>query len=504
MADLQQRRRRLAAGEAAEEEALLQLEKELQEQEALPALNDETEIPDEGPEMREKTTVEDMIAVETPKALAPRASEAALFSPAQPATLEAQAAHLYGGPKVLQGIADGSQETVAPEVPRPKFLEDERAKEMALLSTATGSPSPMDLAAMMAKVDGGGPMMQMLLGLYQENQKLKEAMHGVGGDHALQAGAHGGGLPGTDLRRGYPGGAAGNVLHRGRAALADGGEGVRGRSGSRGGAGLPGGQGHSSMAQEMLTPHKGGGTEPEFETPEEDKPEHLGQEQRDLYALTPMQQFAKLQPMMDQATSEGRARPGDGHGGDRGRATRGTTSRERATGRSTSKDRTFRGIPTPKVGRTMEPTPQAAAGPGHAGAALPRMQEERMQHQMDIMMKMTTHLLEGKKGSPEEGMEQVRPGTTTLATLVEPGETAPIDYADWLTTIEPAMQDLSDASYIWWDHIMKVSQMWYQDYVKLRPLQRTTFEAAPDEELKKKKWVRVERRAVTMMMGAVP
>ena len=127
-----------------------------------------------------------------------------------------------------------------------------------------------------------------------------------------------------------------------------------------------------------------------------------------------------------------------------------------------------------------------------------------MQHQMDIMMKMMTHLLEGKKDPVEEGMEQVRPGTTTLATLVEPGETAPIDYADWLTTIEPAMQDLSDASYVWWDHIMKVSQMWYQDYVKLRPLQRSTFEATPDEELKKKKWVRVERRAVTMMMGAVP
>ena len=127
-----------------------------------------------------------------------------------------------------------------------------------------------------------------------------------------------------------------------------------------------------------------------------------------------------------------------------------------------------------------------------------------MQHQLGVMTKMMVHLLEGKKDSGEEGMEQVRPGTTTLATLAEPGETAPIDYADWLTTIEPAMQDLSDASYIWWDHIMKVSQMWYQDYVKLRPLQRTTFEATPDEELKKKKWVRVERRAVTMMMGAVP
>ena len=101
-------------------------------------------------------------------------------------------------------------------------------------------------------------------------------------------------------------------------------------------------------------------------------------------------------------------------------------------------------------------------------------------------------------------MEQVRPGTSTLTTLVEPGETAPIDFSDWLTTIEPAMQDLSDGSHVWWNHILTQSQQWYLEYMKLRPLQRTTFEATPDEELRKNKWVRVERRAVTMMMAAVP
>ena len=55
MADLQQRRRRSAAGDRAEDEALAQLEMELQVQDPLPALKDETEIPDEEPEG--KTTV---------------------------------------------------------------------------------------------------------------------------------------------------------------------------------------------------------------------------------------------------------------------------------------------------------------------------------------------------------------------------------------------------------------------------------------------------------------
>ena len=123
-----------------------------------------------------------------------------------------------------------------------------------------------------------------------------------------------------------------------------------------------------------------------------------------------------------------------------------------------------------------------------------------MQHQLDVVTKMMTFLMDGKKDASDGSMEQVRPGTTSLATLVEPADTAPIDFADWLTVIEPAMQDLSDSSYAWWEKVMTEATTWYQDYVKLRPLQRSMFEASPSSELRN----RVERRAVTMMMSAVP
>ena len=39
----------------------------------------------------------------------------------------------------------------------------------------------------------------------------------------------------------------------------------------------------------------------------------------------------------------------------------------------------------------------------------------------------------------------------TLPVLPEPSATAPIDLADWLTMIEPAMTDLSDSSGEWWE-----------------------------------------------------
>ena len=47
-------------------------------------------------------------------------------------------------------------------------------------------------------------------------------------------------------------------------------------------------------------------------------------------------------------------------------------------------------------------------------------------------------------------MEQVKPAVTQLPMLQEPGDTAPIDFADWLTMIEPVMTDLSDGSHFWW------------------------------------------------------
>ena len=63
-------------------------------------------------------------------------------------------------------------------------------------------------------------------------------------------------------------------------------------------------------------------------TPEEEGRGGLGQERKDLYSLTPMEQFEKLQMMMDQATTGRGLRPGASLGGDRGRATRASTSRE--------------------------------------------------------------------------------------------------------------------------------------------------------------------------------
>ena len=48
------------------------------------------------------------------------------------------------------------------------------------------------------------------------------------------------------------------------------------------------------------------------------------------------------------------------------------------------------------------------------------------------------------------------------------------------------------------------ARQWYNKYIQLRPIQRTTFTIEPSAELKKVKWTRVEKRAISMMLTAVP
>lgn len=60
----------------------------------------------------------------------------------------------------------------------------------------------------------------------------------------------------------------------------------------------------------------------------------------------------------------------------------------------------------------------------------------------------------------------------------EPGDTSPIDLADWLTMIEPAMTDLSDSSGEWWDLVIGESKRLYTNY-QLHPLATSQGQPAP-------------------------
>ena len=82
--------------------------------------------------------------------------------------------------------------------------------------------------------------------------------------------------------------------------------------------------------------------------------------------------------------------------------------------------------------------------------------------------------------------------------------TGPIDLNDWLALIEPIMADLTATSHDWWDRLLKEARQWYQDHMALSPMDRLTHEPQPSKDLDQPKWIRLERRASTLLMMSIP
>ncbi|CAE7596997.1 unnamed protein product [Symbiodinium sp. CCMP2592] len=101
--------------------------------------------------------------------------------------------------------------------------------------------------------------------------------------------------------------------------------------------------------------------------------------------------------------------------------------------------------------------------------------------------------------------ETVKPGITDLPLLPEYAPTTgSIDLLNWLTHIQPIMQDLSDTSYAWWEGTLQDALNWYAKYSGASPLERLQLKPISSQALGRPEWARVERRATAMMLSAVP
>eukprot|EP00438_Fugacium_kawagutii_P030710 Skav213064 [mRNA] locus=scaffold364:594309:601403:- [translate_table: standard] len=146
----------------------------------------------------------------------------------------------------------------------------------------------------------------------------------------------------------------------------------------------------------------------------------------------------------------------------------------------------------PQQGRAPEPTPLQGEPPA-----------------FQVMLKILTGMQEMQKQLMEtrdndgQGSDNVR--SLTLPPLAEwSASTGPIDLNDWLALIDPMMSDLSNSSGEWWRQLLHEAQQWYHDHLQLQPLHRITHDAKPSQHLAQQKWKRLERRASTMLLMAVP
>ncbi len=123
---------------------------------------------------------------------------------------------------------------------------------------------------------------------------------------------------------------------------------------------------------------------------------------------------------------------------------------------------------------------------------------------MEVMQQLQRQLIEGRDDEKGNGGEYVR-SSPQLPMLAEwSPQSGPIDLNDWLSLIEPMMSDLTASSGEWWKTLMSEATSWYHHHMKLPPLDRISHEPNPSTYLNQPKWIRLERRASTMLLMALP
>ncbi|CAE7231186.1 RE1, partial [Symbiodinium sp. CCMP2456] len=105
----------------------------------------------------------------------------------------------------------------------------------------------------------------------------------------------------------------------------------------------------------------------------------------------------------------------------------------------------------------------------------------------------------------DDAPEQVKSTTIALPALSVPeGSAMGILLQDWLAQVAVPMQDLSASSGGWWSQVLELVQATYATWLSASPIERLQLEPRGHEDLTKGKWTRVNARACSLMLQALP
>ncbi len=126
---------------------------------------------------------------------------------------------------------------------------------------------------------------------------------------------------------------------------------------------------------------------------------------------------------------------------------------------------------------------------------------DTMKFMMMMMLESMQQLIKDRDAGKGGNDTEVVKTTVELPKLPEWNhETGPIDLGDWIATIDPFMEDLSDSAEVWWKTLRKEAMAWYEEHMAMSPLDRLTHEVKPSPDLSKAKWSRLERRAAGLLI----
>eukprot|EP00439_Symbiodinium_sp_Y106_P017730 s318_g2.t1 len=151
-------------------------------------------------------------------------------------------------------------------------------------------------------------------------------------------------------------------------------------------------------------------------------------------------------------------------------------------------------------GRLPDPAGKAADDKGPQGTS-----------QMEALLKGMTQLqaaMTMQLGMAASKPETIRPGTSgaELPKLNEADEYAAINVGDWLHGLSGPMGDLTDGSSVWWAETMRCLDCFYQQFVTASAVKKLQLKAEDfmSPQLRDSRWHRVDKRAVSMLLQAVP
>ena len=81
-------------------------------------------------------------------------------------------------------------------------------------------------------------------------------------------------------------------------------------------------------------------------------------------------------------------------------------------------------------------------------------------------------------------------------------ERSALEFGDWMAVITPLMSDLNSTSAAWWAMTLDTAKGYYDQWKVATPLDRLRLQVQPDPE--GRRYPRMEQRAVTMLLAAVP
>ena len=99
----------------------------------------------------------------------------------------------------------------------------------------------------------------------------------------------------------------------------------------------------------------------------------------------------------------------------------------------------------------------------------------------------------------------MKPGSNVLPSLPELNQqTSSVDIMDWLEVITTTMQDLSDGSAEWWTRVRALASEAYSRWTSASPVEKLSIFPPREEALESGKWSRVNSRAASMVLMALP